>query len=439
MKYGKRILVAMGCIVLLGLSWMAAITAETDTQRQTKLMAQAAAYVEDEIYIRAVPLLEEAAAFEDTYTLEAEEALKDVYLHLIEKSGYPQKYANLLEKQMKRRDAAPQVFQEAAEYYLDKGQTQTAIAILRSGAEQTGDPELTALYEANRYVYELGRDFYQAAADIYKGSIQVKQEGYWGLADRQGRLIIPCEYDWISTYSGDRAVVQKGGVISAVDSDNNRVALFHGDASEFSNFGENRLALHTPEGWLVAGGELRTGGILLEEIGMYCNGCAAAKLDGKWGLLSPDGTEWTLAPQYDGIIQDELGRSFDQNAVFVQKGNQVLLLVEGEQVGEIYEDAQPFHGGWAAVKRNGIWGYVDTEGTVQIDFQFQNARSFSGHLAAVETEDGWGYIDLQGKIVIAPEFSEAKSFYQGSAPVKTTDGWRILTLVEYEEGAGGLL
>ena len=64
---------------------------------------------------------------------------------------------------------------------------------------------------------------------------------------------------------------------------------------------------------------------------MYSNGCAAAKLDGKWGLLSPDGTEWTLAPQYDGIIQDELGRSFDQEAVFVRSGNQVLLLVKGEQ------------------------------------------------------------------------------------------------------------
>ena len=50
-------------------------------------MAQAAAYVEDEIYIRAVPLLEEAAAYEDAHTLEAEEALKNVYLHLIEKSG----------------------------------------------------------------------------------------------------------------------------------------------------------------------------------------------------------------------------------------------------------------------------------------------------------------------------------------------------------------
>ena len=439
MKRGKRILLAIGCIMLLGLSWLAAVTAKTDAQRQEELMAQAAAYVEDEIYIRAVPLLEEAAAYEDAHTLEAEEALKNVYLHLIEKSGYPQKYTGLLEKQMNRKDAAPQVFQEAAEYYLAKGQTGAAITILRTGAELTGSPELTELYEANRYVYELGRDFYQEVTAIYNGSAQVKQEGYWGLADRRGSLVIPCEYDWISTYSGDRAIVQKDGVISAVDADNNRVALFHGSASEFTNFGENRLALHTPEGWLVAGGELHTGRMPLEEIGMYSNGCAAAKLDGKWGLLSPDGTEWTLAPQYDGIIQDELGRSFDQEAVFVRSGNQVLLLVKGEQTGGIYEDAQPFNGGWAAVKQNGKWGFIDTEGTVQIDFQFQNALSFSGHLAAVETEDGWGYIDLHGKLVISPKFLEAKRFYKGSAPVKTADGWRFLTLTEYEEGAGGLL
>ena len=91
------------------------------------------------------------------------------------------------------------------------------------------------------------------------------------------------------------------------------------------------------------------------------------------------------------------------------------------------------------MKQNGKWGFIDTEGTVQIDFQFQNALSFSGHLAAVETEDGWGYIDLHGKLVISPKFLEAKSFYKGSAPVKTADGWRFLTLTEYEEGAGGLL
>jgi len=267
----------------------------------------------------------------------------------------------------------------------------------------------------------------------------VKQEGSWGLANRQGGLVIPCEYDWISTFSDSRAIVLKDGIISAVDSDNNRVALFHGNATEFSNFGENRVGLHTPEGWMIAEGELHTGGTLLEEIGMYSNGCAAAKLDGKWGLIDQNGTDWVLPPQYEGIFQDELGRSFDQDAVFVQNGDQVLLLVEGEQVGETYEDARPFNGGWAAVKKNGKWGFIDTEGTVQIDYQFQDALSFGGHLAAVKTEEGWGYISLKGNLVIAPEFLEARSFYGGSAPVKTDDGWRFLTLLEYGEGASGLL
>ena len=52
---------------------------------------------------------------------------------------------------MNRKDAAPQIFQEAAEYYLAKGQTGVAITILRTGAELTGSPDLTELYEANRY------------------------------------------------------------------------------------------------------------------------------------------------------------------------------------------------------------------------------------------------------------------------------------------------
>lgn len=95
------------------MSWLAALTAESDAQRQVKLIEQAAAYTQDEIYVRAIPLLEEAAGYDDKYTLEAEEALKDAYLNMLDQSGYARKYTNLLEKQMARKDAAPEIYAEA--------------------------------------------------------------------------------------------------------------------------------------------------------------------------------------------------------------------------------------------------------------------------------------------------------------------------------------
>ena len=139
MKRGKRILISIGCAALLMISWIAAVTAKSDTQKQAELIAQAAVYTEDEIYILAAPLLEEAAGYRGAHTLDAEEALKDVYLHLLQKSGYAGKYTQLLEQQMARDDASPDIFLEAAEYYLDRAKLPEALTILRTGAERTGD------------------------------------------------------------------------------------------------------------------------------------------------------------------------------------------------------------------------------------------------------------------------------------------------------------
>lgn len=438
MKRMKRLLLGIGCALLLAVSWLAALTAESDAQRQVKLIEQAAAYTQDEIYVRAIPLLEEAAGYDDKYTLEAEEALKDAYLNMLDQSGYARKYTNLLEKQMARKDAAPEIYAEAAEYYLETGKETEAFAALRSGIEKTGSAELTELYEDTRYAFKLNRATYQDATATCNGAIQVKLDGFWGLANSAGELVVPCEFDAISTFSNGQAIARQGGLIIGVDQGGNRVALLHGEASEFTNFGDNRVGLRTADGWTLADGNFYTGGSPLQDLGMFSNGAAAAKTGGKWGLLATDGETWLLAPEYDGIIQDQLGRSYAQDAVFVRQGGDVRLLVDGEAVGETYEDARPFADGWAAVKQNGKWGFIDTQGNVCIDFQFDDALSFGQHLAAVKVGDLWGYVSLGGEVVIDPVFLEAGSFYEGSAPVRTADGWQFITLLEFKKGAASI-
>lgn len=452
MKRAKRIMICVGCAVLLLISWVVAVTAKTDAQKQEELLAQASDYIADEIYILAVPLLEEASSYEDAHTLEAETTLKDVYLKLIDQTGFRNKYTALLEKQMARDGAAPEVFAEAAQYYMERSRVRQALAILRNGVEETASEYLKDLYEKQRYAFRAGREVYQDVTELCGGAIQVKQGDKWGLATAKGGLNVPCEYDWVSTYENNRAIVRKNEVISAVDGNNNRVALLHGSAfaqsgveqdngasgtvENFGNYADDRLGLKTENGWILANGEFATASTVFEEIGMYRNGYAPAKLDGKWGLLDTSGTEWLLAPEYDAIVQDMLGRSYDQGAVFVVRNGRTLLLVDGEQVGDTYEDARPFNGGWAAVKKNGKWGFIDTAGTVQIDYQFDDAMSFGQHLAAVKQGEKWGYISLYGEMMIAPEFMEARSFSNGSAPVKTSEGWKFITLIEYEEAAG---
>jgi len=431
LKLATRILIGAGCCVLLLVSWAITINSKSDSEKQLELLQQAADLTNDGIYISAVALLEEAAGYNAAHTLTAETELKKVYLALIDKRGFSRKYTGLLEKQMNRRDAGADVFAEAANYYLGVSRTKDALAVLVAGIEKTGSDDLVEIYENNRYACETSRSSYDYVAAIHGSTVQVSIDGLWGIARADGTALIPCEYEKISTFSIDRAVVEKNGEIYAVDRDNNRVSVLRENAADFGNFADNRIPLLIDGNWRRATGDFALGTVPFEQLGTYSGGYTAAKSDGKWGVIDLS-SEWLAAAEYDEIVMDELGRCYAQGAVFGRKGGKAYLIVGGQQTEHYFEDARPFSTeGYAAIKRNGKWGYIDTNGNVVIDCIFDDALSFGQHLAAVQLGEFWGYISRYGRIVIEPVFIEAKSFSNGSAPVLTLRGWQFITLLEY--------
>ena len=434
MKFFNRLLLILACIALLGVSWLTAITAKTDADKQRELINRADAYLEDEVYVLAVEPLEEAASYDAAYTLEAETTLKDVYQHLLETSGYSAKYKTLLEKQMARTDATADIFREAADFYLRSSTLHTALEALRNGVKRTGDEELERYYESLRYAYRISSSTYEEASESCNGACIVKQNGKWGLASaKSGSRILPCEYDQVSTLFGGRVIVKKDDIISTVDLNNNRLALCHTDAERFANYNQGLLWLKQEGGWILANSNFQTGSSFMEDVGMFSNSGSAAKSRGKWGVVDLSGSEWIIPAVYDEIVQDGLGRCYSQKAAFVRSGEQIKLFTDGQETGEVYEDAHPFVDGWAAVKRSGLWGFVDASGMMRIDFQYEDARSFGGHLAAIKKDGKWGYLSLHGDVVIEPIFLDAKDFADGSAPVRTEEGWQFIVLAEYEE------
>jgi len=286
------------------------------------------------------------------------------------------------------------------------------------------------LYEKNRYEYRMGNNVFDEVTEFFSGTISVRRKDLWGVASAGGSLRIPCEYDKISTFSSGRAIVQEGSVIYAIDSDRNRVALLKDEALDFGNYSDGRIPFLTDKGWQLSAGDLQTRGPLFEEFGMFSDGYAAAKHNGKWGIVDTS-LNWFLQPKFDGIIMDGLGRSCAQNAVFVKTGSQVHLYVNGERIGEAQEDAKPFSNiGYAAIKKNDKWGFINTSGEVAIDYKFEDALSFGQHLAAFKDGEYWGYINRCGQIAIEPVFLQAKSFSNNSAPVLTARGWQFITLFE---------
>jgi len=419
----------------LAVSWVITAKSKSAAEKQHDLITRAVGLMSDGIYILAVPLLEEAAGYEATHTKLAERELKRAYIALSDKRGFTRKYANLLEKQMNRRDAEPYIFIEAANYYLSTSKTLEALEVLRNGIERTGDASIKLLYEDSRYVFEMNQTAYESVTAIFEQTIQVKIEDKWGIADIDGNIIIPCQYDKISTFYKDRAIVIEGTSMYAVDKDNNRIAVPYENPDDLGNFAENRIPLRIDGYWRRATGEFEIGTSAFEDIGMYSGGYAAAKNNGRWGVIDIS-NNWLIPAEFDDVIRDELGRCYAQGAVFVRIGNLVHLFINGKLTEFVFDDARPFTDeGFAAVKRGGKWGFIDRDGAEVIAFMFDDALSFGQHLASVKLGGFWGYISLNGAVVIDAVFLNAKSFSGGSAPVLTDRGWQIITLLEYKRGA----
>lgn len=82
-----------------------------------------------------------------------------------------------------------------------------------------------------------------------------------------------------------------------------------------------------------------------------------------------------------------------------------------------YVSAGSFGSGLAPVSMGGLCGYIDTTGALVLPYQWESAESFSEGLAAVNDGSGWGYIDPTGTLVIPCQFTSAYAFGDGIAYV----------------------
>lgn len=73
------------------------------------------------------------------------------------------------------------------------------------------------------------------------------------------------------------------------------------------------------------------------------------------------------------------------------------------------------------VEIGGQWGYIDRDGELVIEAQFDAADDFHNGLAGVEIDGSFGYVNADGKVVIKPEFHDAGAFSDGLAAVQIED------------------
>lgn len=80
---------------------------------------------------------------------------------------------------------------------------------------------------------------------------------------------------------------------------------------------------------------------------------------------------------------------------------QIMNIFEkGDLILSIFVDS------YAAFKDGEKWGFVDTEGNVVIEAQYDDAKSFSNRMGAVKNGEVWSFINPQNKVVIEETFED---------------------------------
>lgn len=78
------------------------------------------------------------------------------------------------------------------------------------------------------------------------------------------------------------------------------------------------------------------------------------------------------------------------------------------------------------VMKNGLWGYIDAEKNIVIDYQYEMAGEFSEGLANVSNGEYFGFIDEDNNIVIPFQYLGAMWFVDGRAAVYYQNKWGFI-------------
>ena len=420
-KFLLIVLLAAAAVII----WLAAVTTGSrNAGRQDELMAEAQSYLDDLVYVRAAPLLEEAAAIDASRTQEAQRLLADCYHAL----GDGKSYLATLLAMLDGDDADAALYRETADYYFLNNKYQDGLDTLKAGISRLNDQELTDYYESVRYAFTKSYAKYEDIRSLSGGFAAVQLEGKWGYLDVDGDLAIPCVYDTAMDFENGSAAVIENGQVIVIDTDGFRTALCKEAADGIAPFGSGVTSLRINGKWRLANAEMQVGATEYDFIGTLSDGGRAVCRNGKWVIQNISSEDQT--GEFDGFALDERGCAYRNGRAFAKIGELYYLIdATGTKISETgYENAYPFleSDGLAAVCKDGKWGFIDKTGQEVLPFEWDNACSFSSEVAAVEKDGLWGYISLRGEAAIPLQYLQAKPFSEGAAAVQTEGGWSLI-------------
>ena len=138
----------------------------------------------------------------------------------------------------------------------------------------------------------------------------------------------------------------------------------------------------------------------------YHNSLIIAKSDDGFGVLNLKGD--TVFP----FIFDNQFISCNSKTGNGQINGKLYLLDFAKRTKTLtnFDKISYFSEGFAAVKRDNKYGFINESGKIIIEPIFQEVWPFNHGLSAVKINYQWGFIDTTGKFIVDPKYDETQGF-----------------------------
>lgn len=136
-----------------------------------------------------------------------------------------------------------------------------------------------------------------------------------------------------------------------------------------------------------------------------------------------------LTPDFIKAIQkyDELDVFNEGYAAVCKDGKWGFINIKGEEIIQcIYSKVNPFHEGYAAVCNDEKWGYVNTDGKEIVQCIYSEASPFSEGYAVVVKDDKCGFVNTKGEEITQFQYSGASYFGEKCAMVRKDGKWGFI-------------
>ncbi len=260
--------------------------------------------------------------------------------------------------------------------------------------------------EITPIIYSSLLPFSEGIAVATKGNNKV------GFIDTTGREILPFIYNSAWDFSEGLAQVMYTSNdlgYTYIDRYGNKIIEnIQGDAP---NPYSNGLLKFTKKG--KSGFIDKTGSIIIQPIYDFAfnfsEGFAPVEINNKWGLIDKNGN-FLVDPKYyftwgfkDGLCH-LISNCKDKNTYsvcdnyFSDKYGQIKIALDKEP--NLYEYVSWFKEGFASVKKNGLYGFINKQGSLVIPCIYESSNDFNNGIAYVKKNGKYIYIDKSGNCVL---------------------------------------